>query len=268
LADEKNTATKYMATLTVRFREDKVQAFLTAHQIPFLRQELPSAVVVPVFEKEEKLLTLDDQNPWYAYLKTASISDERIVVPTGELEDLMWVQEALNNQDMSILKKLSEKYETESVFVLGISDEGSSIRIRTRYVPTEPILETEKYVAKSGSDSGNLIPGVWAQVLADRKELWNRVKMQNFESAMTFWIQVPIAQLSEWQGIRRKLEKADFLENFMIRGFRPGEIWINWQYKGTSLELNRQLRALGLYLDVGDTSGVWVLTKHQNGGNA
>ena len=52
---------------------------------------------------------------------------------------------------------------------------------------------------------------------------------------------------------------ADFMENFVVRGFRPNEVWVTFEYKGTSIDLNRQLRPLGLTLGVGEQSGVWVI---------
>ena len=269
LANEKTTATKYMANLTVRFHENKIRDLLTAHQIPFLAQELPSAVVVPVWEKEGQMFVLDEQNPLYAYLKNhaGSEKDDKVVVPAGDLDEMIFVREAIENQNGTSLKKLAEKYETESVLILAVSEGDPTIRVRTRYIPTEPVLETEKYLTISESYTKGLPASIWRGVLRDRKELWHKSKMQNFESSMTFWVQIPIVQLSEWQSIREKLEKASIVENFAVRGFRPGEVWVTWQYKGTSGELNRQLRSLGLYLDAGNISGAWVLTRLNRGGS-
>ena len=269
LANEKTTATKYMANLTVRFYENKIQDFLTAHQIPFLAQELPSAVVVPVWEKDGKLFVLDEQNPLYAYLRNHGVSgkDDKIVVPAGDLEEMVLAREGIENQDREALKKLAEKYETESVLVLVVSENNSTVHVRTRYVPTVPVLETEKYLNVSDTDTRNFPARIWQRVLTDRKELWNKSKMQNFESAMTFWVQVPIVQLNEWRIVRGKLEKANIVENLTVRAFRPGKVWVTWQYKGTSGELNRQLKSLGLYLDASDISGAWVLTRLNRGGN-
>ena len=267
LANEKTTATKYMANLTVRFYENKIQDFLTAHQIPFLAQELPSAVVVPVWEKDGKLFVLDEQNPLYTYLKsqTASNGTDKIVVPTGDLDEMILVREAIENQDGASLKKLAERYEVDTALILNVSEGDPTVRVRTRYVPTEPVLETEKYLTISEAYTRGLPAQIWKGVLRDRKDLWHKSKMQNFELAMTFWVQIPIVQLNEWRVIREKLEKANIVKNFAVRGFRPGQVWVTWQYKGTSGELNRQLRALGLYLDAGDISGAWVLKRLNRG---
>jgi len=267
LANEKNTATKYMATLTVRFHENKIRDFLTAHQIPFLTQELPSAVVVPVWQREGNILSLEDRNLIYTYLRDqyASDTDDKIVIPAGGLEEILWVKEAFDNKNSSVFKNFSDKYETETVLVLTLDEEENNIKIGIHYVPAEPALETERELQISAARFPDVFPNMWNQIVTERRERWKRLKTQNFELAMTFWVQVPITQLSDWRTIRQKLEKAKALENLVVRGFRPGEIWITWQYKGTSVELNRQLKPLGLYLDVSDVGGAWVLTRVNKG---
>ena len=69
LSDEKATATKYMATLTVHFKPTAVQDFLTQNRIPFLIQDLTPTVVIPVFQKDGETFLLDDNNPVYQFLK-------------------------------------------------------------------------------------------------------------------------------------------------------------------------------------------------------
>jgi len=164
-----------------------------------------------------------------------------------------------------VFKNFSDKYETETVLVLTLDEEENNIKIGIHYVPAEPALETERELQISAARFPDVFPNMWNQIVTERRERWKRLKTQNFELAMTFWVQVPITQLSDWRTIRQKLEKAKALENLVVRGFRPGEIWITWQYKGTSVELNRQLKPLGLYLDVSDVGGAWVLTRVNKG---
>ena len=76
IADEKTTATKYMATISVRFKAKETQDFLTENQVPFLIQAPPSYVVIPVFKRGSQILLLEEDNPVFAFLKQFFINSK------------------------------------------------------------------------------------------------------------------------------------------------------------------------------------------------
>ena len=261
LANEKNTATKYMADLSVRFDEKKVQNFLTQNNVPYLTKDLPDMVVVPVFQKGGSRHTLEEGNPLFAYLTKNPPENDlwKAIVPTGDLEEIMSVQEALNNENRGALTNLGHKYGVQSVMVVQVTQQGPYVMANVSYIPEQPNLNNRVDVMEPGGKLDAVIPDLWRKIVEEQEHKWRETKTQNFESKMTFWVQVPIQKLSEWTALRQKLLKADFIENFSVRGFRPNEVWISFGFKGTSTDLNQQLKPFGVALMVENQSGFWVL---------
>ncbi|MBR6411743.1 MAG: DUF2066 domain-containing protein [Alphaproteobacteria bacterium] len=261
LANEKNTATKYMADLGVRFDETKIQDFLTQNNIPFLTKDLPDTVIVPVYQVGENVWTVEEQNPLYTYLKGNPPKNElwKTVLPVGELEEIVAIREAIGNENRGALNGLTGRYDVESVMVVKINQRGPYVTADVSYVPAQPALDNRVDVVASNGQITSVIPALWGKVVRAQEQKWRDLKTQNFESQMTFWAQIPIRKLSEWTPLYQKLKKADFLNGFTVRGFRPNEVWVTFGYKGTSADLNRQLRPLGLSLMVGDQNGFWVI---------
>ena len=259
LANEKNTATKYMADLSVRFNEAQIQTFLTQNNIPFLTKDLPDTLIVPMYQVEENIWTIEEQNPLYAYLKENLVKNNlwKAVLPVGELEEIVTVREAFENKGS--LKELIDKYGVESVMFVKMSQRGPYVSANVSYEPAQPALDNRVDVVAPNGKIVSVLPELWQKIVQAQEQKWRALKTQNFESKMTFWAQVPIRKLSEWSRINSQLKKADFMENFVVRGFRPNEVWVTFEYKGTSIDLNRQLRPLGLTLGVGEQSGVWVI---------
>jgi len=263
LANEKHTATKYMADLSVRFDPNQIQTFLTQNQIPFLMKDLPTTVIVPVFQNGENLWTLEEQNPLYAYLKSGDFSTPlwRITVPVGELDEIMQAREALQSGNKAALSDWAGKYNADSVAIIWVTQKGPYVTAKTTYMPVEPALENQIDVVASNGNAGSVMPNLWKKIVKVQEEKWRNLQTQNFETSMTFWAQIPIRTLSEWNGLSKKLKQAGFWDSFTVRAFRPNEVWVTFQYKGTSIDLNRQLHSLGMELTVGEQNGVWILRK-------
>ena len=261
LANEKNTATKYMADLSVRFDDAKIQAFLTQNNIPFLTKDLPDTVIVPVFRDGESIRTLEEQNPFYSYLKDHPVKNElwKGILPAGDLEEIVLTRRVVDEGNKADLSELADKYGAEMIMLIQISQAGPYVTADVSYVPAQPSMDYRVDVLATSGRIASVLPDLWQKIIRKQEQKWKEWKTQNFESQMTFWIQVPIQNLSQWTSLYRKLKKADFMEGLTVRGFRPNEVWISFRYKGTSTDLNKQLRSLGLWLTIGDQNGFWVL---------
>ena len=273
LSNEKYTATKYMADLGVRFHPQKIQVFLAAQHIPYLTEELPVTVVVPVWHEcnritvpEEnhsvracQIRVLEEDNPVYAYLKnTENPADIRI--PVGDLEEMVRAAALTDGTDLQAAEFLQEKYGAGQVMILTvIPDETGQKYATVRFIPDDAALSAEmkpipvSEMIDGRSDIGEL----WHAVLSQRELVWRTVKTEDLNLPDLFWVRVPVRRLADWVAIQKKLNKA--FENIQIYGFRPNVVLLGVPYKGTAGALQRDMNRIGYELTADGTMDVWIL---------
>ncbi|MDY6408184.1 MAG: DUF2066 domain-containing protein [Pseudomonadota bacterium] len=259
LSNEKHTNTKYMADLSVLFDETKIQAFLTQNSIPFLTKDMPNMVIVPIlYGKENEEMV---ENPMQAYLTENPIKNElwNASVIMGDLEEIALIHNAVQENDFSQMSGLADKYGASSVMIVQVKQNGPYVVADVSYVPPQPILDNRVEMIVKNGQIQSAVPNLWHKIVQMQEQKWREAKTQNFEGTISFWVQVPIRTLREWTSLYSKLKQADFLDSLAVRGFRPNEVWVTFAYRGSSSDLNRQLRPLGLELNVGDQNGVWQL---------
>ncbi len=263
LTNEKTTATRYKATLGVRFYPDKIQTFLTEAQIPFLQRSLPPTLIIPVFQNAENSLLLTDTNPVYSYFKEFPLSSvDETPIPVGDLEEIAFTQSAWEKQDYLSFLSLAEKYNAQRVLFFIFHQHGPYITVTTKTFSKddlEPIESVFEYTEPLGNID-NLMPIIAKNVWEKQESDWRTANINDLQSPLNYWIRVPIKQLAEWNNIRQTLEKADFLTSFDIRAFRKNEVFLLIRYKGTSDMLNKQLKRVGFSLDISNIDGLWDLT--------
>lgn len=263
LTNEKTTATRYRATLGVRFYPDKIQSFLTENQIPFLKRSLPPTLVIPVFQEGDETLLLTDNNPLYTYFKENPLfSEDETPLPIGDLEEIALTGTAWDNQDYHTFLSLAEKYAVYRVMLFILRQQGPYITVTTKTFsknnpePTESVFEFTDPLGDFKSLMPIISKSVWDKQQAD----WRAENTNDLQAPLNYWIRVPITRLATWHTIRQKLEKTDELKHFDIRAFRKNEVFLLIRYKGTSDMLNAQLKKSGLALSLSDIDGLWDLT--------
>ena len=277
LNNEKYTATKYMADLSVRLHPQKIQAFLKAQHIPYLTEELPVTVVVPVWHEcnritvpEEnhsvqacQIRVLEEDNPLYAYLKnTENPADIRI--PVGDLEEMARAAALVDGTDPEAAEFLRLKYGAGQVMILEVNpDETGQKYAAARFIPDDKSFEAGlRPIPVSGTIDGRADIGeFWTEILNQRELAWRAAKTEDLNLPDLFWIRVPVRRLADWVAIQKKLNKA--FENVQIYGFRPNVILLGVPYKGTAGALQRDMNRIGFDLTADESMDVWILRERK-----
>ena len=263
LADEKYTATKYMADLSVRFNPQKIQAFLKAQHLPFLTEESPVSVVVPVWNDGQRQIVLEEDNPVYSYLKGAENPTD-IRIPAGDLEDMAWAQTLIDEGDESVADSLCAKYGASQVMILKMAvDEVGQEYALIRFVPDTgaPEQSIPSVLLSKSVDGRPDIGEMWTEILNRKEQIWRSVKTEDLNRPDLFWIRVPIRRLADWVQIRKKLEKA--FGEVQIYGFRPNVVLAGIRYKGPAGALQREMNRIGFDLTADMSVDVWVLSERK-----
>lgn len=271
IADEKTTPTHYRASISVRFKPKDIQDFLTERRVPFLTQAPPRFVVVPLMRTPAGVWTLEEGNPLYLFLKSGAADSAlyRFSVPVGDLTEIKLAQQAVETQNMALLLPLIEMYDAEQVLVVTLELADAIAQFSTATVPADRaqtqdisfrILATEETI-------GQLLPQAWAKIVSDLEKKWRLAKTNNLETPQIFWAEVPVAHLSEWTQIRRKLEEASFLDGFALRAFRPKQALIEMKYKGAGEQLQERFREVDLFFVPKTKNQIGLLTVIEPSGN-
>jgi hypothetical protein len=267
LTDEKTTATRYMATLAVRFYPDRIQTFLTEAQIPFLQRAFPPTLIIPVFEKDDETLLLTDNNPIYNYLKENPLSENtsETLIPLGDLEEITLAQSAWENQDNTAFLSLAEKYDASQILLFIVKQKGPYINVIIKTF-SDKIAQPVEALFEFTDPLGNLtalMPQIAQEVWKQQQEDWRQANTNDLQTPLIYWIRIPITHLKQWHTIQTKLEQTDFLNQFEIRAFRKDEVFLLIRFKGTSDMLNEKLQKSGLQLTISDIDGLWDLTEYK-----
>lgn len=257
VANEKMTATKYMANLSVRFHPDKIQGFLTERQIPFLVQELPSTVVIPMLRRGEETLILEENNPLYAFMRTHALAHPlcEVTVPVGDLEEIALARQIWMSGDLSSMQVFAERYHVDRVLILLVEQSGPYVTAKAVSLPPLPdetLVQPAEAVAPSGQID-TVLEDIWKQTMRGQIQAWLAVRMNNLTPPDVIWIRVPVQNLGAWVQMQRKLKKIPAMETLEVRGFRPNEVLVTVSTTKTVYDLKTQLRPLKLWLE---TTGV------------
>ncbi len=263
LADEKATATKYMADMTVRFKPKVVQDFLTEYQVPFLVQEPATALVIPVYQKGEEILLLSPENPVWAAFKNISFDNDLFhwIVPDDMPETAAAVQAAFAGEAdwQAVLKTRG----TQRVFLWQVIQNGPTVEVVAQGIPEEQNgwdrISFQTMVP--GGDIAWATPQLWKRTEGILEKAWRADKTNRLEKPNTFWVSVPIDSLADWERIRQKLVAADFLNGMVVRGFRPRQALVALAFKGAGEQLDEKLGQLGLQVQPMAGSSAWILTE-------
>ncbi len=90
VANEKTSATRYLAHLTFRFKRDGIRRLLTDYRLPFAETPSKPVLVLPVFEEAGAVLLWDTPNPWRTAWEETPAPEGLVplALPLGDLSDI------------------------------------------------------------------------------------------------------------------------------------------------------------------------------------
>ncbi len=265
LVDEKTTATKYMAFMTVTFKPRAIQDFLTENQVPFLVQAPPAALIVPVYRHGDAVWLVEAESPVYSALK-GIVSKNGLfewVLPESDEDTAAIIRDAWMNPDVNVWGDVLAGIGVGRLVLWEVTQAGPMVSVTTKAFPVEQ-EEWDQISFQTIVPSGNVrtaVPILFERTEALLEKNWRSVKTNNLETPNSFYITVPINSISDWVDIRQKLGKTGFLDGLDVRGFRPRQVFVALQFKGTGEQLNDRLKSIGLQIKPVASSSAWELTE-------
>ena len=257
VSNEKTSSVRYIADMTVRFKDDELRRYLRFRDVSFAELQSKPVMIVPVYRTSGYVSLWDDPNPWRE-VWSRNIATSGLVpikAPIGDLTDISTVSaEQAENGAMDRLSQLARRYGAD-VAVVASADVtgpvgGDSVNVTiTRYdpngapqifgvqentLPDETLNETLVRAAKSVQDQ-----------LADG---WKRANLINYSTGGSLMVFIPITGLQDWAKIEDKLIGLPVVRNSRVVAMSRREVQLSLDFVGSTDQLQTALNQQNLNL--------------------
>lgn len=257
VSNEKTSSVRYIADMTVRFKDDELRRYLRFRDVSFAELQSKPVMIVPVYRTSGFVSLWDDPNPWRE-VWSRNIATSGLVpikAPIGDLTDISTVSaEQAENGAMDKLAQLARRYGAD-VAVVATADVtgpvgGESVNVTiTRYdpngapqifgvqentLPNESLNETLVRAAKSVQDQ-----------LADG---WKRANLINYSTGGSLMVFIPITGLQDWAKIEDKLIGLPVVRNSRVVAMSRREVQLSLEFVGSTEQLQTALNQQNLNL--------------------
>ena len=260
---ERNSSTRYIASLDFSFRADSVRAVLQQEGIPFVEEQAREVIVVPVVRNGDGAVdTGAGTRTWTGIWKSLDL--EHTLTPM----DLEGLKPEIHADTLKMLMEgrggariLATEYGKPYVVVAIAEPDAAAGRLHVTLVGIDAVgqINLKRSYKVFDGDMGyamELAAVVGQGVLEGR---WKALKSGSGSAAYGEEVAVhaQYASLGEWSEMRRRLLGLPGLNDLRIETESAQAAGIRLRYPGGGPALSAALRTQGLYLDAG--GGVWVL---------
>ena len=269
VVNERTSAVRYLATLTVRFNPAAVRDVMGTAGVAFTETKAKPVLVVPVYSVGGSTILFDDRNPWREAWARRPPRDTLvpIVVPLGDLRDIgdLGAREAMAG-DAAKLEALARRYGAAEAAVAALSLDAITTKPTvaltvTRHSGGGESTLVDSFTGESADQAEALLAKAVAWVERELERLWkeeNAVGPGQDERRIT--LSVPIASLAEWTEIRRRLSSIGLVQKAEVVQLTRQEGRIAVTYVGETGQLKSALAQRDLQLVESESEAVLRLT--------
>lgn len=265
IANERTSAVRYIADLTVRFSPEAVRRLLRGADISFAETMSKPLVVVPVLRTQNgKALLWEENNPWRAaWLKVASPNGlVPIYVPGAEPRNLSGVtlEQALA-KDSGALATLARSYDAGGALVAVAQMDGPALRVVLTALRAG-LADEELATAAAASDRDDVFTAAARASVGVVEDSWRERNTVSFGSVAQITALVPIEGLKDWLTVRERLTGVPLIQRIDLQAITRDRAQVTLYFAGERDQL--QLAMSQRDLSLTQANGVWVIGAHAN----
>lgn len=260
---ERSTAVRYLASLTVRFNPAAVRKLLRDANINYAEPRGRALVVVPVFQPAEGRPVLwDDPNPWrvtWARLGRGGLVP--LTVPLGDLSDVQAVsaEEALMG-DPQRMQALSEAYRGADVLVVaaGVQPGGHGIDVVVHGSANAPKpFDSVTYFMAGDETMDQMLARAARDIQRAIDTAYKQPNLLQFDRAASLSALVPLGGMDDWLKVREALGRVPQVRGWDLLSLSKAEAAVVLHIVGDQEQVRGALARQGLVLDW--TDGYWTM---------
>lgn len=257
--DEKVSATRYVGSISVRFRPNPVRETLAGGGQQYVEPPARPYVILPVTVVDGRPVLWEDRTDWREAWegRQAGASLVPLVVPDGELADIsaIGVNEAMSG-DPEALARIAQRYNAGGVVVAktdlpaGGLDLGRPLAVEvTHYTPDGARdQQTVNVKADMADRAGDFLTRATTFVSAAIDESYRRDNTVASGPEQSTLVRVPLASLNDWVETRKRLGMVNAVTRTDVLSISRYEALVALTHRGDVERLRQALarRDLGL----------------------
>jgi hypothetical protein len=261
IANERSSAVRYLAELTVRFNPNAVRQLLRNAGVPFTETVSRPLVVVPVMRSggAASLWGSVWHDTWLRAKPDGGLLP--LIVPTGDAEDNAQVTAAVATaKSAPALLALAERRQAGGVLIVAASIEGGGpigMTLTEIRPDAEPMELSVTHSGAPGQAAPEVMAGAVQTAVAAAADSWRRRNRVSFGTRNQMTALVPVTDLKEWLNIRTRLGNVALVDRVDVQAMTRDRVQITIHFAGEPEQLRL---AVGQHnLSFTEQSGVWVL---------
>lgn len=262
VADERVTATRYMAKLTVAFRPDRIRSVLRDAGISFSETRASPNLLLAFLRSGNDTAPWELENPWQAawVQLPAGGGLYPLQFPSADARD----GDTLSSLDFDNLadeklRDLAYRYNVTSVLLAigSTTDQGFDMQIRVWEVDSGK-AEIKFSQSYSGSPGPALLTRAAQEGLSKLEDDWKRETLLRFNAQNELLVRAPFREFQEWVRLRRLLSQVAEIQTAEILSLSTHEAMIRLKYLGDPMQLRASLSQRRLRLS--EAKEGWQIT--------
>lgn len=222
VGNERTSAVRYLADLTVAFDESAVRGLLRRSGIPFSETRSLPVLVVPLFDTGGDTRLWEEPNPWRLAWESAPPAKGLVpfVVPFGDIADIrdLSLEQALAG-DRTALDRIAERYGARDTVVARATPRpGDQVQVTLERLGPSGVDSTMVDSAPSpeSTDEVERLQPAVARAVELVEEAWKNENLirGNIETRVT--VTVPLDSLSRWLAVREALDSLAVVTRYQV----------------------------------------------------
>jgi hypothetical protein len=271
IAEEKTSDVRYLAKLSVRFKERAIHGLLNEAGISYSDTRAKPALILPVWEKGGVRQLFEDSNAWRQAWETLPLMEDDLLplrLPLSDLEDISAL-----GADAALLgywnrfAKLTARYGVDSVIAVHAANlSGGAMQVDIHWHGEDGTTTTvDSYPAQQGETTQQFLGRLAALIAAELGDDWKRRTLLNFEDQNSLSARIPFEDLKSWQLIRRKLREITVVRKVDVLSITRFDAQVVLNYLGDEERLSLSLAQQDLLLY--DLDGYWEIRRRDATGS-
>ncbi|MGE0714464.1 MAG: DUF2066 domain-containing protein [Alphaproteobacteria bacterium] len=252
IADEKVSPTRYIASVTVRFRPEAVRRLLRDQGLRFAEREGAPILVLPVLDVRGGPILFDDRNRWLrAWADQTTEGATPIVVPLGDIGDVnaLTAQQAIAG-DFNRISPVARRYGATEVAVVRASPApNGSVAVVTTMVKADGTAQIGRSTYPVTDDDYAAAARGTAQALDRNWRAEVAAAAPEAGAPGTMLATAPAVSVEEWAALRRRIAETPGVDRVEVVALAAGAGRLRILHRADPGRLAAALAALGATVD-------------------